>query len=138
MVNNEFHVIGVATSNYQDISNPTSNFKKHRFSIEIEKRGSKQGNTMLLNIEVYDTNRAINTNEDIMGRKIAVSGYIDSYMTKNGDEPVMKVVAQSVLLLDDKVQKQFDTAPTGEKQPKEEIEQVVESIADIPDDDLPF
>jgi len=142
MVNNEFHIIGIATSNYEDVSTKTSNFKKWRFSVEIEKRGSKDGNTMFLNIDVYGTNRAINTNEEIIGRKIAVSGYLDSWLAKGADEPTMKVVAQSVMLLEEKKQDNMVTAPVEEEQPKTEIEDIVdEEVNDslaVPDDDLPF
>ena len=137
MVNNNFEIIGVATSNYQDVSSPTSNFTKYKFEIEIEKTGSKQGNTMKLAVEVYGTNRAVDIHEAIIGRRMAVNGYIDSYFKNKSDEATIKLVAQAVMLLDDKKNIAVNVAPVKEEAKEEEIEEVVESV-DVPDDELPF
>ena len=68
MINNEFHLIGVATSNYLDTSNG-GNFHKYLFSVEVEVLGSKVGKTNRVDIEVYGTNRAVEISKNIMHNK---------------------------------------------------------------------
>ena len=44
MVNNEFHLIGIAVSNYVSVGN--DKFKVHSFRIEVEKFGAKYIKTL--------------------------------------------------------------------------------------------
>ena len=144
MVNNEFHIIGIATSNYQDISNGT--FVSHLFKIEVEKFGSKAGKTFELEAQVYGTNKAVDTKKEILGRTIALNGYLDSYTTKEGST-IVKMVAQNVMVLDKPVAEtkrvkatavEPEVVPSVDDEDDDiQSEDSLDGIS-IPDDDLPF
>ena len=114
MINNEFTLIGVATSNYRNIGN--GNFPVYVANIEIEKRGSKVGNTFNLEFRVYGTNRAIDVSEHIQGRQIALNGYIDRFVSSDGKRDLTYLVAQSVYILGKQkaeVHDYTETEPSG-------------------------
>ncbi len=150
MVNNEFHIIGIATSNYEDISNGT--FVSHLLKVEVEKFGSKTGKSFELEVQVYGTNRAVNTKIEVLGRMLAINGYLDSYRSKDGNAK-LKIVAQNVMLIDKsqtetkRVTGQAGTATVPQiveefdepSQPKYEPygEDSSDGIS-LPEDDLPF
>ena len=99
MVNNEFHLIGIATSNFEKINKDSrSKFIAWQFKIEIEKQKSKSGSNFEVTIIVYDTNRAINVDDQLIGKTIAVNGYIDSFATEKG-MLVTKLVAQNLFVI---------------------------------------
>ena len=103
MINNEFHVIGIATSNYQDIGN--SRFSSFLLRIEVEKFNSKFGGKPFeLEVQVYGTNKAVKTDVDVLGKLVAVNGYLDTYETEKGTL-VIKCVAQNVYVLENNARK---------------------------------
>ena len=131
MVNNEFHLIGTAISNFNDIGN--GKFKSYLLRLEIEKFGSKSGNTFTIEVQIYGTNKAIDTRTEILGKQVAVNGYIDAFITKEGSL-ITKLVAQNIYVVG-KVVNARDMSVVagddhGEAQPQTE-----ESYSD---DDLPF
>lgn len=131
MINNEFIVIGICTSNYQYIGN--GKWKSYMLRIEVEKFSSKQGNSFEIEVQIYANNTAVDTSMEMIGRQVAVNGYLDSYETNEG-KIFNKLVAQRVY-------------PLGEQKAK--ISHDVESISnieketfptdeDFDDDDRPF
>ena len=137
MVNNEFHVIGVATSNYQDISNGT--YISHLLKVEVEKFGSKAGKSFELEIQIYGTNKSINTKQEVLGKQVAINGYLDSYLTKEGSR-ITKMVAQNVFVFGKTSDKGAEVVAKSDDHGfdnKGEAPQPFDA-AEIPDDDLPF
>lgn len=108
MINNEFHLIGVAISNFEFIGNDS--FKVHSFRIEIEKFGAKAGSTFEIEVIVYGTNRAIDVNQDILGRQVVVNGYLDTYITKEEKRLIPKIIAQNLLVIEIKERKRYAQA----------------------------
>lgn len=98
MINNEFNVIGVAVSNFEDITN--DKYKSHLLRIEVEKLGSTRGRSFELVVQVYGSNNAIDTKFNIIGHLIACNGYLDCYSTDKGSI-VLKAVANKIYVLDD-------------------------------------
>lgn len=150
MVNNEFHIIGIATSNFQQVGN--GKFKSYLLRVELEKVGAKQGQTFELEVQVYGTNRSINTDKYVLGCQVAINGYIDSFVNKD-NILVIKVVAQNLMVLDKKpsfAEQEQSNEPPQEvddsiwddlaQNPAEPEEHFVDNspFADLPDDDLPF
>ena len=99
MVNNEFHLIGIATTNFQEVGN--GKFKSYLLRVEVEKMGSKKGQNFELEVQVYGTNSAVNKTQSVVGCQVAINGYIDSYVNKD-NQMVSKIVAQNVMVLDAK------------------------------------
>lgn len=98
MVNNEFHIIGIATSNYVNIGN--DRFVSHLLRVEVEKFKTKGvAKSFELEIQVYGTNSAVDTSAEIIGHQVAINGYVDSYRTKD-DTLIIKLVGQNVYVLD--------------------------------------
>lgn len=93
MINNEFNLIGICTSSYQDIGN--GKWKSYIFRMEVEKFGSKKGNCFEIELQVYGNNEAVDTKRDIFGKQLAVNGYIDNYTTNDG-HIITKLVVQRV------------------------------------------
>lgn len=137
MVNNEFHVIGVATSNYQDISNGT--YISHLLKVEVEKFGSKAGKSFELEIQIYGTNKSINTKQEVLGKQVAINGYLDSYLTKEGSR-ITKMVAQNVFVFGKHSDKGAEVVAKSEDHGFDNTGEAPQPFdaADIPDDDLPF
>lgn len=127
MVNNEFHLIGIATSNFNDIGN--GKYKSYMLRLEIEKFGSKQGNSFEIEVQIYATNKAVDTNVEILGKSVAVNGYVDSFTTREGSV-ITKLVAQNVFVIDKKDTQ--DACVAGDHQEAKTEENVVD------EDDLPF
>ena len=128
MVNNEFHLIGIAVSNYVSVGN--DKFKVHSFRIEVEKFGAKYGTAFEIEVVVYGTNRAIDTTREILGRQIAVNGYVDTFVTKEENHIFLKLVAQNILVIESKERKRFIN-------PSATIDNL-EPIGSVVDDDLPY
>lgn len=131
MVNNEFHLIGTAISNFA-VASQSGNFVKYRFSLEIEILGSNVGKVNRVDIEVYSTNRAIKIDQQILGKQVAVNGYIDSFVNRNG-ATFVKLIAQNLMVFDTPVVVEAVSNPNTEPplptEPEEEP---------LNDDDLPF
>lgn len=138
MVNNEFHIIGVATSNYQNIGN--KDYKSYLLKVEVEKFGSKVGNSFEVEVQIYGTNKSVNVKEETLGRQVAVNGYVDSYLTKEGNR-ITKLVAQNVYVLGvaevGDVVEESDCAMPAREQDIQPSPSDLDGIS-IPDDDLPF
>lgn len=154
MINNEFHCIGIATSNYTDIGN--NRYKSYLLRVEIEKFGSKNGKNFEIEVQIYGTNEKVDTRVEVLGQQIAVNGYIDTYQTKEGTI-IVKLVAQNVYVLGNNVKRQEIKAFATDTNTKEldyekilneidKAEQNAESdddqqndeVSDGDDDDLPF
>lgn len=155
MINNEFHCIGIATSNYTDIGN--NRYKSYLLRVEIEKFGSKNGKNFEIEVQIYGTNEKVDTRVEVLGQQIAVNGYIDTYQTKEGTI-IVKLVAQNVYVLGNKVKRQEIKAVAADTTKKElrdfdsmldEIEKSqqnaepdddpeLDEVSDDDDDELPF
>lgn len=144
MVNNEFHIIGIATSNYKNIGN--DRFTSYILRVEVEKMGSKFGKNFELEIQVYGTNKAIDTDIDVLGKQVAICGYLDSYTTKDGSI-VNKVIAQNVYVLEksSSVNKpvvsessNVDIVDNRGNDVFEQVEDISNNTTEVEDDDLPF
>lgn len=99
MINNEFHLIGIAVSDFEKTITPDTNYEFHFFRLEVEKVGMRTGTTFEIDVLVYAANKKINITQKILGRQIAVNGFLDSYTNKQGLS-YAKVIAQSILILD--------------------------------------
>ena len=144
MVNNFVNVIGIAVTDFVDISN--KRWQSHTFDIEVEKNGSKSGAVFTLPIQVYGSNTHIDTSKSILGRQVVVQGYLDSFQTKEGGH-VVKLIAQSMYVLgkgeaDERLQEleqvNSDDVPEDTEIEDEDIEGDNLDSIDLPDDDLPF
>ena len=139
MINNEFHLIGIATSNYTDIGN--GRYTSYLLRVEIEKFGAKAGKSFEIEVQIYGTNKKVDTSVEVLGCQVAINGYLDSFETKEGSL-INKLVAQNVYVLDNARErlteavvnkKTNDVSPVAEKvdvEPLDDIENY--------DDDLPF
>lgn len=146
MVNNFVNVIGIAVTDFVDISN--KRWQSHTFDIEVEKNGSKSGAVFTLPIQVYGSNTHIDTSKSILGRQVVVQGYLDSFQTKEGGH-VVKLIAQSMYVLgkgeaDERLEEleqvNSDDVPEDteiEDEDEDTLGDNLDSI-DLPDDDLPF
>lgn len=147
MVNNSFHLIGIATSNFQEVS--SGHFKSYLLRVEVEKMGSKSGKNFELEIQVYGTNRAVDVSAYILGHQIAVSGYLDAFTNKDGGL-TLKVVAQNIYVCDKGTRQTFGNeqsapslAPEAEGSGNfeaflDELENEQPQQQPLADDDLPF
>lgn len=131
MINNEFIVIGICTSNYQFIGN--GRYKSYILRIEIEKFASKQGNTFELEVQIYSNNNAVDTSMEMIGRQVAVNGYLDSYETNEG-KIINKLVAQRVYPLGEQKAKFSEEVESNSDVEKGEFP----LAEDFDDDDTPF
>ena len=127
MINNNFSLIGYATSDFTNIG--YKDLDIYSFSIEIEKLGSKVGNNFELEIQVYSTNNRINTSMKILGHQVCVNGYVDSYRKDGNLYP--KLVAQNVIILDRNPSKFAKSAVTYASTPSSsEAYDIAESVSD--------
>ena len=132
MINNEFNLIGICTSNFQNISN--NKWKSYVLKLEIEKFGSHSGNTFEIEVQIYGANTAIKTDVEMLGHQVAVNGYIDNYVTNEG-RIITKLIAQRIYILGKQKMKVSpkatlpDETPIPEEQPDDQP---------LPDDDLPW
>ena len=99
MVNNEFHIIGTALTNFEALHEGT--YSSYLLRVEVEKMGSKKGNNFELTVQVYATNNAVDVKKSVVGQLIAVNGFLDSYVTEKG-ALLLKAVAQNVVVLSKK------------------------------------
>jgi single-stranded DNA-binding protein len=146
MVNNFVNVIGIAVTDFVDISN--KRWQSHTFDIEVEKNGSKSGAVFTLPIQVYGSNTHIDTSKSILGRQVVVQGYLDSFQTKEGGH-VVKLIAQSMYVLgkgeaDERLEEleqvNSDDVPEDTEIEEEDEDMLGDNLdsIDLPDDDLPF
>ena len=146
MVNNFVNVIGIAVTDFVDISN--KRWQSHTFDIEVEKNGSKSGAVFTLPIQVYGSNTHIDTSKPILGRQVVVQGYLDSFQTKEGGH-VVKLIAQSMYVLgkgeaDERLEEleqvNSDDVPEDTEIEEEDEDMLGDNLdsIDLPDDDLPF
>ena len=135
MVNNEFHLIGTAVTNFVNFSN-LGGFAKYRLSVEIEVLGSKIGKVNRVDVEVYETNRAIQINQKLIGKQVAVNGYIDTFTNTKTNIVYTRLVAQNLLVLDNQpVVVEAVVNPNAEPPLPTADDPVSEEVVD---DDLPF
>lgn len=100
MVNNEFHVIGTAVSNYESVTD-IKGFSSYLLRIEIERLGSKKGSSFEMVVQIYSSNKVVDIQENVIGKIVAVNGYLDGYTTQNGSL-LTKAVVQNVIVLNKK------------------------------------
>ena len=131
MLTNNFTLLGVAVSNFEDDAASTK-FPKKTLQIEVEKKGKYAGQVQTHTIVVYGTNRSIDTTMELLGRSVLVNGLIDNY---NG---YMSLVAQDILVLDnEKVVVEAPSIKPSEKA-KTTIKVKDIDVSDDKEDDLPF
>lgn len=132
MVNNQFNLIGMAVTDY--VLGGTQNFPVHMVKVEVDKTGNSKGKVFTLEVVVYSTNKAIDVTQPIMGKMVAITGYIDSYVSRSGIQ-ILKMVGQSVLVFDrGEVVREPKAMATTEDIKKVEEDPNVERD----NDDLPF
>ena len=131
MINNEFLLIGICTTNYQYIGN--GKWKSYLLKLEVEKFASKKGNAFEVEVQVYGNNTAVDTKMAMIGKQVAINGYIDSFMTNEG-HVMVKLVAQRIYPLGEQQIKISNDVETGNGK---NDEQMLDGI-EITEDDLPF
>lgn len=99
MVNNDFRIIGTATTDFTESKNDKS-FCVYYLVVEIEKLGSNVGSKATIKVKFYNTNKAVNFYSKIRGHLVAVSGYLDSFYDKEKHTYEIQVVGTNVFLLD--------------------------------------
>lgn len=133
MINNEFNVIGIATSEYE-----RDNWDNCTLKVEVEKMGSKEGNVFEVEVKVYGNNRMVDTQRLIMGEQVAVNGYIDYFVSKKG-VPILRLVAQRVYVLGEQKRRQLgQSTQTPVSYDAPEPADVSMSTDPTEDGDLPF
>jgi len=137
MVNNSFDVIGICTSNFKDIGR--GKYHSYLLRVEVEIFNSDKGNSFELEVQVYGTNKSVDVARDMLGEQVAITGYLDSYMTENGSL-ITKLVAQRIYILGEQKPKVVDAEllPDEPDEPDEQEEQPSKNADNLPDDDLPF
>lgn len=134
MINNEFNIIGIATSEYE-----RDNWDNCTLKVEVEKMGSKEGNVFEVEVKIYGNNRMVDTQRLIAGEQVAVNGYIDYFLSKKG-VPIVRLVAQRVYVLGEQKRRQLgqsaQAAPMDYDAP--EPADVSMSAPPTDGDDLPF
>ena len=111
MINNEFHIIGVATSNFTNIGN--GKYVSYILKVEVEKLTSKYGANFTLEVVVYESNNKVDVGISYLGKQVAVNGYLDSFQNKDG-QIIPKIIAQNILILDNQTSKVSQrTAPVS-------------------------
>ena len=93
MINNEFLLIGICTTTYQ--YNGNGKWKSYLLKLEVEKFASKKGNAFEVEVQIYGNNTAVDTKMPMIGKQVAVNGYIDTYQTNEG-HVMSKLVAQRI------------------------------------------
>ena len=125
MINNEFHLIGTAVSDFIEISN--KRFTMYGLMVEVEKFG---GNHFETEVIVYNNNNRVDVKQRIYGQQIAVNGYIDT-TTLPDNSIKTKLIVQNILILNKK--KVFNNTQTQEHAQPQTLKEDTEV-----DDDLPF
>ena len=131
MINNEFLLIGICTTNFQNIGN--GKWKSYILRLEIEKFGSSKGNSFEIEVQVYGNNKAVDTKRELLGTQVAVNGYIDNYITNEG-HVITKLVAQRIYPLGEQIAIARDAETVSGDVENAEIPDDIE----ITEDDLPF
>lgn len=120
MVNNEFHVIGICVSDFEVLSQ--RKYTYYSLKLEVEKY---KGTTFDLEVVVYSSNKFVDATKPMLGKQVAVNGYVDSLKLDDGSLRT-KLVVQNIMELS-KSNKMSDTASTESK-----------TTTDVVEDDLPF
>jgi hypothetical protein len=135
MINNEFNIIGIATSEYEK-----DNWDNYILRVEVEKMGSKEGNVFECEVKIYGNNRMVDTARKIQGEQVAVNGYVDFFTSKKGVS-VLRLVAQRVYVLGEQKRKQLAaSAPASvsyDAPAPTEVAEAVDSI-NVDADDTPW
>ena len=118
MINNEFHLIGTAVSDFKEISR--KRFAMYGLDVEVEKYN---GQTFETEVYVYSSNNKVDVKTKIYGQQIAVNGYIDVAKLPDNSQKT-KLIVQNILILNKN--KVFKNTQAHEEQQ-----------VDV-DDDLPF
>lgn len=99
MVNNDFRIIGTATTDFQKVVNK-ENFTVYYLNVEVEKLGSNVGSKIMVKVKFYNTNKAVNFYSNVRGHLVAVSGYLDMWFDKDKQSYETIPVGINVFLLD--------------------------------------
>jgi len=129
MINNEFNIIGIATSEYE-----RDHWNNCTLKVEVEKMGSKEGNVFEVEMKVYSNNRYVDTSRHIAGEQVAVNGYIDMFVSRSG-VPIPRLVAQRVYVLGEQKRRQLGQSVSYDAP---EPADVAMSTDPTEDGDLPF
>ena len=96
MVNNDFRIMGIATTDFTEITSST--FVQYVVIVEVEKMGSRVGNHFKIPVVFYSTNKAVDFKAELKGKNVCIVGYCDSFNKDNYLQ--IKLVGQNVYLLD--------------------------------------
>ncbi len=124
MINNEFHIIGVAVSNFEL---QQGSFPKYQLTVEVERSGKIAGAVNTFVIEFYQKNNAINFNNKMIGKTVVVGGYLDSFTYNQNQKPTVRLIGLNMLAIDNEIETAKVYTP-----PKEPNNLVAE------EEDLPF
>jgi len=121
MINNEFHIIGLCISDFEILS--SKKFSYYSLRIEVEKY---HGSTFELEVVVYSSNKIVDVKKPMLGKQVAVNGYVDALKLDDGALK-LKLVVQNIMELS-----------RGNKISDETKAEVKTSPEIVDDDDLPF
>ncbi len=132
MLNNEFTLIGVVISDFEQKG--TEKYPKYEFKLEVEKKF--KGATAVYSITVLGNNKSVDTSKSLVGRKIIARGYVDSY------KDFINLVLQDFedCGSGDSYSDVEAALQVSEKEYSEfaEANENLDEDLDLPDDDLPF
>lgn len=136
MLNNEFTLIGVVISDFEQKG--TEKYPKYEFKLEVEKKF--KGATAVYSITVLGNNKSVDTSKSLVGRKIIARGYVDSYKDfinlvlqdfedcgSGGSCSDIEAALQETPVVSEKEYSEFAEANGN-----------LDEDIDLPDDDLPF
>lgn len=95
MINNEFHIIGFATTDF--IKSGSDSFRFFVLKVEVDCFGRNAGKTKTAIIQVLPTNKLIDVYQKVRGKQVIVEGYIDFYTKDNENRNRCIAVNISVL-----------------------------------------
>ena len=93
--------------------------------VEVDKTS---GSVFTLDVLIYNTNKYVDLKKEYIGKQVAVNGFVDSFVEKDG-KTTLKLVAQNVMIIGGKTTKFAENAKAQEGDV---------SSQDVVDDDLPF
>ena len=120
MINNEYHLIGICVTDFELVSSKKYGF--YSMKVEIEKYN---GNTFQLEVVVYSSNKVVNPSKSMIGKQVAINGYIDALKLDDGSLK-LKLVVQNIMELTRSNNMSVES-PVAESK-----------AAIVEDDDLPF
>lgn len=117
MVNNEWHIIGMCVSDFEKFA--SKKYMCYTLHVEVEKYG---GNVATVEVRVFNTNQKIDCTRKMLGKTVAISGFVDTMKMDDGSLKMNLVASTLYEIAKGKINK----------------EAKAETEACVVDDDLPF